>query len=225
MLPFCVIEGVDGTGKSHLANAVAEYAEACGRRDVTVVLKDSTQTEGDSWPDKRLREMHKLTWSYNKAEPVWEYSRQYWLFSILAWYRLFYEWHVEPHITAGRTVVTDGWYFKHQARFRLSDDEAFIRLSDDTLCALPQPDVVVFLDTPITEVASRKHGNSKPSEHGAFDSGLHSSDLESFIDYQQRSQAELLTVLDEHPASMYKVSHLINPSEFMDLIGEIQRSS
>jgi thymidylate kinase len=218
MARFCVVEGVDGTGKSHLAGKANEYLEANGRTDVVVVLKDDARHAEATWEARRLSAMHRLTWSYDEFEPVWKYSRQYWLFSLLAWYTLYYEKHVAPHLADGKTVVTDGWYFKHHARFMLSGDEQFIALANLTLGTLPQPDVVAFLDLPIADAAARKKGSSNPSEHGAFDAEVEVSDVASFTDYQQRSHTALLVLLNEHPSELHRVDSLIEPQGFINLL-------
>ncbi|HEX6508156.1 MAG TPA: thymidylate kinase, partial [Chloroflexota bacterium] len=82
------------------------------------MLKDEVAAGGsDDWMTQRLRMMHRLVWSYDHAEPVWTYPHDYWLHLLCAWFSLFYHSYVRGGVDSGTTVITDGWYFKHQARF------------------------------------------------------------------------------------------------------------
>ncbi|MGH3697295.1 MAG: dTMP kinase [Pseudonocardiaceae bacterium] len=222
---FCVLEGVDGTGKSHLAKAICKHVDELGLTNTVVAPKDDPIELSSFWANDRLRRMHRLTWSYDHEEPVWTYSRQYWLFSLLAWYTLFHEQYVAPQLAAGRTVVTDGWYFKHQARFHLSGDEQFKTLADYTLRTLPQPDVVILLDAPLTQIAERKEGMSKPSEHGAFDKGVRVADGGSFLDYQHRSHVALRQILEKHPSVLCTFTAPSEPEAVVAALATLQSGS
>lgn len=214
---FCVLEGGDGAGKSYLSDRVAQHLASIGQRDIAVILKDQ-EYDQSSWLGRRLHGMHELTWSYDKKEPVWEYSREYWLYSLLAWYTLFYTTQVLPAIRNGTTVLTDGWYFKHQARFRMSGIDNLIRLADQLFGMLPQPDVVIWINAPAEVAAARRLGTSKPSEHGAFDTGTGSLEPERLVTYQNSTKNELWNVLCDSDCAVQKVSHLINPEEILRLI-------
>ena len=223
MLQFCALEGGDGAGKSYLANQIVSYLKTTGHEGIVVAVKDQPYDDG-SWIDQRLQGMHKLTWSYDNAEPVWEYSREYWLYSILAWYTLFYEKYVMPAINEGAVVITDGWCFKHQARFRLSGSPDLVDLADTLFARLPQPDLVVCLDAPPEVAAARKQGASKPSEHGAFDTGSGSLEQASLVTYQGNTKDALWQVLADHPATVQRVSHLITPEEVLGLIEQAKKA-
>lgn len=213
MANFCVIEGVDGTGKSHLAEVVRQHGQVASLSDIVVVLKDDVTEQQATWATHRLNAMHRLTWSYAIDEPVWNYSRQYWLFSLLAWFELFYAEYVAPQLALGRTVITDGWYFKHQARFRLSGDQVFVDFANSALQLLPRPDLVVLLDTPLVEIAARKQ-HSKPSERGVFES----VDGCDFFGYQQRVREALYEVLRMQPCTVRTLTPPVTPSILLSVI-------
>ncbi|MEU1899534.1 thymidylate kinase [Nocardiopsis dassonvillei] len=197
---FWVVEGIDGAGKSHLLSRLTDST-----REAVVLRKDALPTSGNPWADERLSAMHRLTWGYDHAEPVWHYPARYWLHILAAWYELSHHVHVAPALSCGRSVVVDGWYFKHQARMTLSGDERLEDLAARVFSALPQPDHVVKLSTPAHLAAARREGNSKPSEHGAFVTGEATTSARSFTDYQSRTDLALDSLLAAHPASVHTV--------------------
>lgn len=229
---FCVVEGVDGSGKSHLVRAVRDHvvggrshppeisavpsppsppggsAPAAGLSRVTALLKDDLAVSDGSWTGDRLAAMHALTWSYQEDEPVWDYSRRYWLHTLCAWFELVHQAVVAPAAATG-VVLMDGWHLKHLARFSLSDDTALIQEATAAFGALPQPDLVIVLDTPTDHITNRKT-TSKPSERGAFDNPADSAGagsggvaggvgsrtpLAQFAGYQGRTAAALEKLL------------------------------
>ena len=167
--------------------------------------------------------MHRLTWSYDHAEPVWTYSSRYWLHTLAAWYELLHAAHIAPAIAQGQTVIVDGWYFKHQARMKLSDDLRLTSLADQVFSAVPQPDRMVWLPTPTEVAARRRRGSSKPSEHGAFLTGEATTDPGSFTDYQTRTAQLMEELLHEHSAHVHTLSTHDPSGELVNLLSEEPR--
>ena len=192
---FWTLEGIDGAGKSHLLSRLAAQ-----HLDVAVVCKDALAPSGSPWLDERLATMHRLTWSYDHAEPVWTYSGRYWLHTLAAWYELVHAAHMAPATAQGRTVIVDGWYFKHQARMRLSGDARLTSFADQVFSAVPQPDRVAWLPTPAEVAAHRRRCSSKPSEHGAFLTGETATSPGSFAEYQTRTARLMEELLHLHSA-------------------------
>lgn len=190
---FITLEGIDGSGKSHLLRQYSASLAAGSDPSIVAVPKDFAYEEHSKWQGARLAASHRLAWGYEPDEPVWKYSQQYWLLALASWYQLFFDCMILPELEAGRTVVTDGWYYKHQARFQLSGDADFISLVAVVLSKLPQPDLVLVLDEPI-ELVTRRKTSSKPTERGAFEkAGVEVGDPDrNFADYQQRTRDRLL---------------------------------
>ncbi|GAA0985871.1 thymidylate kinase [Nocardiopsis tropica] len=210
---FWVVEGIDGAGKSHLLSRLTDST-----REAVVLRKDTLPTSGDPRADERLSAMHRLTWDYDHVEPVWHYPARYWLYTLAAWYELFHHVHVAPALSCGRSVVVDGWYFKHQARMALSGDERLEDLAARVFSALPQPDHIAKLSTPAYLAAARRHGNSKPSEHGVFVTGEATTSARSFTDYQTRTDLALGTLLAAHPAPVHTVDSGSGAEHLMSLL-------
>ncbi|HEY6736383.1 MAG TPA: thymidylate kinase [Candidatus Saccharimonadia bacterium] len=223
MTRFCALVGADGAGKSYLADQIARHLTDTGRSDVVVAAKDQP-FDGGSLAAARLLGMHRLTWSYPNDEEVWAYPREYWLYQIMAWFTLFYEQEVQPALERGAIVVTDGWHFKHHARFRLAPDPNLVALADQLFARLFQPDLVLLLDTPANIAAARKAGTSKPSEHGAFDTGSGTLDPADMAAFHHAQSTALNGVLANHPATLLRMEHTITPAEALALITEARRS-
>ena len=210
---FWVVEGIDGAGKSHLLSRLTDST-----REVVVLRKDALPRSGSPWVDGRLSAMHRLTWGYDHAEPVWHYPARYWLHTLAAWYELFHHVHVAPALSHGYPVVVDGWYFKHQARMALSGDEQLEDLAAQVFSAVPQPDHVIRLSTPAHLAAARRNGNSKPSEHGAFLSGETTMSVRSFTDYQTRTSQALNSLLVAHPAPIHTMDSTSDAEFLLSLL-------
>lgn len=181
---FIAVEGIDGSGKSHLVRALASNPVPLPGQRLSHLWKDHCEVSDGSAMGDRLAKMHALTWGYPRTEEVWLYSEEYWLHMICSWYRLFFEAKVRPQLQEGATVVVDGWFYKHAARFSVNARVA--SLAAGYFADLPAPDVVILLDTPAEIAASRLHGTMKPTESGAFESRSATGGSEGFISYQGR---------------------------------------
>lgn len=212
---FWTLEGIDGAGKSHLLTQLADR-----HPNATVVRKDARPPGGSPWSEERLTTMHRLTWSYNHAEPVWTYPSRYWVHTLAAWYELFHATHVAPEVARDRTVIVDGWHFKHLARMKLSGDAALTSLAERAFSSLPQPDRVVWFPTPAEVAARRRKGTSKPSEHGAFLTGRATTNPEAFTDYQSRTAQLMDELLHEHSAPVHTLAADDPTGELVGLLSE-----
>lgn len=202
---FYAVEGVDGTGKSHLVRRLAERAVVAGGQSVAILLKDADDAARTALGTERLAAMHALTWSYPVDEEVWRYSQRYWLYTLLSWYQLYHETRVLPELARGRVVVADGWFYKHWARFSLSGDEELRSTARELFLGLPRPDAVFLLDTPVATAAHRLRGSFKPSEAGAFEAGRADLDVTDLVSYQGRSARALHHVLSDSGTPVHAV--------------------
>jgi thymidylate kinase len=238
MSGFCVVEGVDGSGKSHLVQAIRAYVSDHAIPAATVLVKDGLAVSDGSWVRDRIATMHALTWSYNHAEPVWEYSRRYWLHTLCAWFELVHQHLIAPELSRGHLVVIDGWYFKHYARLLLAEDPAVAVEAAAAFAALPQPDLIAVLDTPLPQIADRK-ARIKPSERGAFDASsptgsgdpapggeLESGAQAAFTGYQGRTATELDHILADRADVLRLADSGISPQDLLELItGRLRMST
>jgi dTMP kinase len=202
---FYAVEGVDGTGKSHLVRSLARRGVVAGGQSVAVLLKDADNAAPSALGTERLAGMHALTWSYPVDEEVWRYSQRYWLYTLLGWYQLYHETRVLPELRRGRVVVADGWFYKHWARFSLSGDDDLRSTARQLFLSLPRPDAVFLLDTPVSTAAHRLRGSFKPSEAGAFEAGRSDLDVGDLLSYQERSATALHQVLSESGTPVHAV--------------------
>lgn len=194
---FIAVEGIDGSGKSHLVNLLGQSTLYVPDIKFCFLRKDESQASDGSPAEDRLAKMHALTWGYPIQEEVWNYSEEYWLHMICSWYQLYYELKVRPRLEEGHCVIVDGWFFKHAARFSISDRHEIRELAGKYFVDLPVPERVIFLDTPLEIAASRLHKSMKPTESGAFKTKVSSGDSNDFMSYQEKVSVALIHEIAE----------------------------
>lgn len=216
---FCVIEGTDGAGKSHLAAQLEMFLRAgYSTEHATIVArKDGSLPAITEHARERLLTMRGLAWDYPPDEAVWTYPRRYWLHTLAAWYELFHHEVVAPELARGATVIVDGWYFKHHARFRLSGDAGLTAEADAAFASLPQPNRILRLNTPIAVSANRLAGKSKPTEHGAFETQLAATHPDSLLAYQNHTDTVLTQLLERHPAHVVQIDDSFEIPQILEL--------
>lgn len=194
---FIAIEGIDGSGKSHLVNLLGQSTFHIPGITFSFLRKDDSAVSDGSYAGGRLAKMHALTWGYPSHEKVWNYSEEYWLHMICSWYRFYFEMKVQPRLEEGHCVIVDGWFFKHAARFSISDRHEIHELAGKYFSDLPAPERVILLDTPLEIAASRLHESMKPTETGAFKTKVSSGDSNDFISYQEKVSSALIHEIAE----------------------------
>ena len=141
MSGLIVIEGIDGTGKSTLAQALAEALRAGG--DEVVVSAEPTRRSPEG---RRLRAL-----AAEGREGV-TVDDEIELF--VADRRWHLEHVVEPALRAGRIVILDRYYYSTMAYqgARGADPEAILKRHR---AFAPEPDLLVLLDLPVVEALAR----------------------------------------------------------------------
>lgn len=220
MAGFCVIEGVDGAGKTHLLRTLARHLEKRGRHPFTMISKDQFFMGSGSWGLERLTSMCRLTWPSDVKDPIWDYPHQYWLHMLSAWFILLHHQIIAPALTNNKIVVTDGWYYKQLARLSLICDDQEMDYVRATFSRLPQADLIIDLQTPTRHILERKH-DITPVEQGALENPSNAIGIDGskFIAYQNRVRRALDALLHEHPNVLsLEGSDSVETGELLDLI-------
>lgn len=135
---FIVIEGIDGTGKSTQAQALAERFRADGRE----VVLDFEPTRGPH--GMKLRE----SFTTGRLAPEEE------LELFLADRRDHVEQVIKPSLAAGKVVILDRYYFSNMAyQGAIGFDPAEIRRRNEAFA--PVPDLLFILDLDIDTALQR----------------------------------------------------------------------
>lgn len=185
------IDGVDGAGKTTLARQLQEI----DLKRTRVLVRDEKPEQAldnSLFVSKRLIQLRELVWDYDPKEAVWDYGTRYWLHSLASWFWLYHETVITQAGRVASFVVTDGWAFKHWARFRMHESSAIREAAELMFCALPWPDSTLLLppgvvagDGPVKQL--------KPSELGAFQS----EGVTGFEPYQQATWEHMRELAEE----------------------------
>ncbi len=102
-----------------------------------------------------------------------------------------WEYHMRPHLDAGGVVVSDSYWYRTVAKESAQNPDAVFLLQ--TLAAtLPEPDLVIWLDLPLSE-SWRRNGAPTTFE---FDGAVPSYD--AYERFQQRVLDEVRRLLPAH---------------------------
>lgn len=189
---FIVFEGVDGAGKSTVAQLVA----ASLRRDDPSVRYWEKRDIGFSsqFARRQMESIKTALWDYPKDARILELGNMHWLSLMCSWFSAIDELVVKPARAANHTVVMDNWHYKFSSRFLLKSDfdPAVVRMM---FSLLTRPDYIVFLRIDPETAADRKQGVFLPSECGVLESP-ELANRETFIAYQTEVQQQLRSVCD-----------------------------
>ncbi|SFG37609.1 Thymidylate kinase [Duganella sp. CF458] len=189
---FIVFEGVDGAGKSTVAQLVAQ---ALQQDDPGACYWDKRATHFDSqFARQQMETIKAALWDYQKDANILELGNMHWLSLMCSWFSAIDELVVKPARAQQRTLVMDNWHYKFSSRFLLKDDfdPALVRMM---FSQLTRPDRIVFLQVDPATAAERKGGVFQPSECGVL-AAPHLAGRASFMAYQAAVQQQLLAVCD-----------------------------
>jgi len=180
-----VFEGIDGSGKSSLAQALipllgAPY-EYCSHKSI-----------GESHPHVAwsMRQLASLLWpEAERKHHAHLLPPGYWLALQVAWYEVLWEQVIKTKLASGTNLIVDGWVYKFMAKL-LVEGEPGSKLYAHFGRLVQAPDRVILLQPSPTVVWQRKRGFS-PFEMGSLSKFTDLGEL-SFINYQTRVEGELL---------------------------------
>lgn len=163
---FVALEGIDGAGKTTTARAIAQLA---ADDDRLVVLQKKDVYFTDPLVRNHMKTLRTLLWGDWAEDPFYRMGPRHWAFLMASWFETMNHALIDPHLSAGRTVIVDTWIYKFMAR--LSTKPAVPpSLIDDVFRHIRRPDQVVLLELSPEHAAQRKttwtHGETgnEPSE-------------------------------------------------------------
>ena len=184
---FFSLAGTDGSGKTTTLNMLSSETD---RTDEPVLYLDKGSiAEGDSYVSSHLAALRDLVWGHPKNAPVHLVGEMHWMHLQAAWFHSVSHSRVRPALAEGRSVFTDGWYFKFMARVSLAptlDEDRIAGYFDD----VAEPDFVILLDVD-PELTARRKRTFTEIEGGNFTGDLKVSQ-QTFYRHQHALRDKLL---------------------------------
>ena len=223
---FIVIEGIDGSGKTTIANHVSEKLNDNGYKTIFVNKKNTDIC--DEYIKKFMGNIRKSLWENSPTDPVGEVPEKAWLFLHSLWYTMMEEKVINKLIDDYEFVVMDGWYYKFLAR-HLTNGEFDFELSYSIINTLRKGDFTFLLDIK-PEVCFKRRDDFKPSELGAHEikqEGKGETTFNKFVRYQNMVRNQYLgfgkeygfNVIDTNSKNIDEVSEEIVNKIFLEKEG------
>ncbi|MGA4605132.1 dTMP kinase [Pseudoalteromonas maricaloris] len=175
------IEGIDGSGKSSMANALILSEWVPG---IVFFDKKDLSFIKNGFVKEQLSSIKKALWDYSKSEDISVMGDHHWLCLLASWYAAVGKQIETDYLRNGKSVVIDGWYYKYIARFCLKKeyDQVTLRTIFGNIL---EPDISILLDIDPYTAYSRKKKDAliASSESGKLD-GYAGKQSESFVKYQ-----------------------------------------
>jgi len=185
---FIVLEGIDGVGKTTLAEKID------GQNDCIYVKRKQVSSVNE-FVDGQMLKHNKLLWTENHGADDHLLPTKYWITMQSAWYLLLTNFVIDPILKEGKNVIVDGWYYKLIARTQLQGEEqGYVKT---VFSPIKKPDVVILLNEKPENVWNRKK-EFRSYEFGKFkDSNIEES-KKSFIEYQNGTYNNLIKMLENN---------------------------
>lgn len=177
MSRLIVIEGIDGSGKTTLAEKL------CERLDNAVFLNKKSVDASTEFQNQFMVSIRKVLWENDKDAPINEIEEESWLYLHLLWYHMLQENVIKRYMNQYENIVMDGWYFKFLAR-HIVNDKMDAEYAYTLMSRLVQGDIVMLLNISPEQCYERKNG-VRLSECGIHKCSSINNPRDSFCSYQQ----------------------------------------
>jgi dTMP kinase len=210
-----VIEGIDGAGKTTLAELLRARLSAVVSTGPSVRKDQVART--DHYARQQLTALRDLIW-HRDEPPRDPFGARFWIYLIAAWYSA-----LEPKgaklLEAPRQVrLYDGWFYRNVIKtvLRGALDKNWVM---GLFSGVEEPRLVLLLDID-PAMAWRRDCHKKPTEIGRWDGYLGEAE-ESFCRYQSAVRAELLAFAAEHGWAVLGQRGDERPNDLVDRALEI----
>jgi dTMP kinase len=183
---FVCLEGIDGAGKTTLADKLAGQLIAAGR-DTVLVRKNALDTDHPEFA-ARLAAIGRGRWRPGLDEQTIALGELPWILYNASFYAALDSALITPALQKGQWVVVDGWFYKYALRATHVGHRSLahvLRLFGE----IREPDRTFLLDVP-ADVAAGRLGEFTENEVGNV-SGPQLDRTSAFVTFQSQIRGQL----------------------------------
>lgn len=181
MSRLIIIEGIDGSGKTTLANELRNTLNEKYKLSALFLSKKSVDAS-TPFQQAFMKNIRRSIWQNAVVDPVNEIDEETWLYLHMLWYHMLESFVIKNKFYKYDYLIMDGWYYKFLAR-HIVNNKIDIETSEQMLSKLINGDVVFLLNAPSDICLKRKNG-VKLSECGVHKNNIKDSMGDSFCKYQ-----------------------------------------
>lgn len=193
---FIIIEGIDGSGKTTIAERIAFKLKELGYNAIFINKKNFEVCS--PYVKKFMTYLKKDLWDNSPEDPVDEIPEEAWLYLHSLWYKLMEEKVLKKLINENEFVIIDGWYYKFLAR-HLTNGNFDFDYTFSIMDKFIKGDYTFFLDVNV-ETCFNRRKSFKPSELGAhsLEKNGEESSRNKFIAYQSQVREKYLKICNKY---------------------------
>ncbi|MBD3861250.1 MULTISPECIES: dTMP kinase [Bacillus] len=191
---FICFEGLDGSGKSTIANKVVD--KLIYDKEGKILFIDKKKPEFSSgYVNMHMSKIKEILWDYYPDDPLYELGDYHWLYLNASWFATVDKCRITPLLESGSTIIMDNWYFKFLARFKIKKN---FNYSVAQMCFSPliKPDITIFLDVD-PSISVKRRTNYSITETGNMD-GYSGRTQDNYIKYQNEVRNVLKKMSEDH---------------------------
>lgn len=178
MAKIIVFEGIDGCGKTTLAERISQKL---GEKAV-FLSKKSADAESEL-QKKFMIKIKSILWEHEENDNLAEIDEESWLYLHMLWYHMFQQFVIRPIQEKYDYIILDGWYYKFLAR-HIVNKKMDGSVAQKLIKRLITGDKIFWLKVN-PEICFERKRNIKLSECGIHKEDFEMVSAERFIKYQK----------------------------------------
>ena len=180
---FICFEGIDGSGKTTMAENLHYSLKALGKRSIYLSKSNIESFEKNDYILKHSNLLREAIWGVSKFDPEWKLGDKHWVLLMASWFSMYEHRILERYKKNYQFIILDNWIYKFWSKLKLSEN-IDIDILDKIFSSIHEPDLTFYIDLE-PEYAIKRKSEVNASECGAFFNSVKDKDL-GFITHQKK---------------------------------------